>query len=653
MSFLAHLGLWSPRRGRDPSAPPRMNRGRAAPEHAREGAVPPVQAFVDGSVNGATMGGSDFLVLLEGISAWASSVTCVVPSGLILDDGWATATRHLRSASPAAAFRTAVERAGRARHHLAVLLGPSGATPSHVRSLIAVFDHDPLFGSIHPRFACGRHRRLLPVLATNQAFDADWATADISRDLPLFYVLPEYVSRCFVLRRELVANLEVPAGLDAVTSVDVVFDYLRRGRRLGFRSAVHNRTAVPVTDKVPHAELLPSAPGAPNEDGSIADRRRFSRPRDLSRERVIAAMHARPRRLLVDVRGLTSTMNGTCKTILGICDGLQRIDSGWTVELLARRDTAERHALGARYAEWPVHLDVPARSYAASVRLSQPWTLSEIRDLHEIAACNAYLMLDAIGWDIIYGMPRDLDAVWRFVASHADGLLFVSDFSRRRFSTRFAVHPEIELDICHNSLDPAEYALPHIGAGRDGDPFWFVVGNDHDLKHVGPTVDLLAKAFPNQRLVAIGTRDRGDPRIAVLQSGVTSEIAIQRHYAHAQIVVFPSFYEGFGLPIVNGLAYGRTVVARESALLHEIAAVYCGPGRLVSFATPNELVERLQGLNRATWVPELTLRREGRPYGWCTAATVLLEFVDRLARGGPARAGARQEVMHLLGGFET
>ena len=50
--------------------------------------------------------------------------------------------------------------------------------------------------------------------------------------------------------------------------------------------------------------------------------------------------------------------------------------------------------------------------------------------------------------------------------------------------------------------------------------------------------------------------------------------------------MFPSFYEGFSLPTLKGFSYGRTVLARRSDLLFEVAAHYRGPGRLVAFDTP-------------------------------------------------------------------
>ena len=58
-------------------------------------------------------------------------------------------------------------------------------------------------------------------------------------------------------------------------------------------------------------------------------------------------------------------------------------------------------------------------------------------DLHVAAAYNAYLFLDTISWDVAYPAPRHLDGTWRFMADHADGLIFISEYTRARFRRRF------------------------------------------------------------------------------------------------------------------------------------------------------------------------------------------------------------------------
>jgi glycosyltransferase involved in cell wall biosynthesis len=220
------------------------------------------------------------------------------------------------------------------------------------------------------------------------------------------------------------------------------------------------------------------------------------------------------------------------------------------------------------------------------------------------------------------------------MADHADGLIFISRYTRDRFRRRFVVRDRMREMVAYLSFDPTEYlrADTRVAATRDG--AIFVVGNDYDHKDVVPTVELLAAAFPYESFVALGPPLTITPRVRMLQSGKLADAEMHRLYANARMVVFPSFYEGFGFPVLSTLAYGGTLVTRASALLEEIAARCAPRGRIVPFARRDELVEVvgkvLHGEDVAT-LPLGTALDEGRPLSWQDVGGSILEFLTDLA----------------------
>ena len=46
-------------------------------------------------------------------------------------------------------------------------------------------------------------------------------------------------------------------------------------------------------------------------------------------------------------------------------------------------------------------------------------------------------------------------------------------------------------------------------------------------------------------------------------------------YAHAEMLVYPSRYEGFGLPVLEGLTYGCPVVTCNNSSLYEVGGDAC------------------------------------------------------------------------------
>jgi glycosyltransferase involved in cell wall biosynthesis len=74
----------------------------------------------------------------------------------------------------------------------------------------------------------------------------------------------------------------------------------------------------------------------------------------------------------------------------------------------------------------------------------------------------------------------------------------------------------------------------------------------------------------------------------VLLLGRVSEPALVGLYNLADVLVFPSFHEGFGFPILEAMACGTPVVAADAASLPEVAG---DAGLLVDPHSPEEICE--------------------------------------------------------------
>ena len=560
-------------------------------------------------------------------------------SDVNMPPGW----RAVSGASTTQACQWAFDLATHANTHLLVLAAGAYAGHEAIGALREGLDQDPLFGVAIPRLSDGETGRVLVTETLGAPLTS--IPRRVLASLTDYRVLTESLAPCMLFRREVAANLGVFVDpqrelWDALTELAI------RVRRAGFRTVLCNKVVIDLTST--------STPWGCSPLGMLSLQARYPEFTQLegrasgvntqNGELILAALAEAPDSLLLDARSLETVANGTTRAILGLCDALHRARPDGGVGLWVSAYAAASYALDRRFPQWTLHHDRPESPYAAAVRLSQPWFISDVELLERLAGVTVFWILDTIAWDIAYCAPDGLDAVWQHVASEADGLLFISDFSRRRFETRFCCRPGILSRTCRLSLDPRDYARP-VSAGPSSAPYWFVVGNTFDHKHIAATIDLLSRSFPHKPLLVLGDRNQTrTARVTRLESGRVEERTMSAAFAHADAVIFPSFYEGFGLPMVEGLSYGRTVIARASSLVDELAAEYRGPGRLLTFSTERELIGLLNELERGG-SPEgrpLGEGRQGSAWTWDSAAGEILSTIQALVQGAPSRQMLRR-----------
>src|SRR5207247_2280180 len=111
----------------------------------------------------------------------------------------------------------------------------------------------------------------------------------------------------------------------------------------------------------------------------------------------------------------------------------------------------------------------------------------------------------------------------------------------------------------------------------------------------------------------------------ILMPGFVSDEMLPAIYSAAEILAFPSLYEGFGLPILEAMACGTPVVASRSSCLPEVAE---GAALMVEPTNVDGLSMALEQL-LADAEQRARLIKQGRQraseYTWHVAAERLLE----------------------------
>ncbi len=112
---------------------------------------------------------------------------------------------------------------------------------------------------------------------------------------------------------------------------------------------------------------------------------------------------------------------------------------------------------------------------------------------------------------------------------------------------------------------------------------------------------MVAVRHPGARLRLIGQPGAAHSRIqarlarlelggSVTLEGYSTEAEVVRAYAQATAVVYPSLYEGFGLPILEAMASGAPVVTSERGAMREVAG---GAALLVDPSDPEAVASAM------------------------------------------------------------
>ena len=190
----------------------------------------------------------------------------------------------------------------------------------------------------------------------------------------------------------------------------------------------------------------------------------------------------------------------------------------------------------------------------------------------------------------------------------ATRVIAVSEFTAREIETVLRV-PRERVRVVPNGVDAS---FTPDGPRADGD-YVLAVGTLEPRKNLRRTIEAARQVGVELRIVG----DRGwggveEPDVGWL--GFVGDEELARLYRGARCLVYPSLYEGFGIPVAEALACGTPVVTSRESAMAEIAQ---GKAVLVD---PEDVDSIAAGIAQATGRPV-----EGfRPPSWDDAATATL-----------------------------
>jgi glycosyltransferase involved in cell wall biosynthesis len=283
----------------------------------------------------------------------------------------------------------------------------------------------------------------------------------------------------------------------------------------------------------------------------------------------------------VDTSPLVQTRAGTARHVRGLLGGL-RERPGLDLELLSfggggRGSSVVRDALW-----YPVALGRRARTldvlHCTTFRGPTRGGVPTVLTVHDLAILRAPEAFPR--WHRLYGR-----AGLRRVLRGADAIVAVSEFSRDETVELAGVPPERIRVIPHG----VDSVFTTDGPRADGD-YVLAVGTLEPRKNLARAVHAAREAGVDLRVV--GARGWGEVEV----DGWVGEIPdaeLAALYRGARCMLYPSLYEGFGLPVLEAMACGTPVVTSVATAMEEVA------GGAAILVDPLDVAAIAQGIHEA------------------------------------------------------
>ena len=184
------------------------------------------------------------------------------------------------------------------------------------------------------------------------------------------------------------------------------------------------------------------------------------------------------------------------------------------------------------------------------------------------------------GWDLNHPMWREK----HYGIRHADHYIVVSKNTAKDLRYFFPGIPPEKITVAYNGVELSRLSDGDVKEFKQRygikKPYWLIVGSKGNYKNS----ILFFKAFAqlkekrqNYSIICTGRKGELEPAYAEYVGDAEvfmldlSDKELEAVYAGAIALVYPSLYEGFGMPIVEAMACGCPVITSPNGSIPEVA----------------------------------------------------------------------------------
>lgn len=297
--------------------------------------------------------------------------------------------------------------------------------------------------------------------------------------------------------------------------------------------------------------------------------------------------------ILISCPNMNDHHDGTSRHAKELIEAFSRTyGQDYEITVLAKKDAIHFHKLD-NIANVKAVTEIAAASdkgfsttqrfFEFGLMIGQPFQREPLEVLRRSSSVIGIHMLDCIWLDIPELFSQLDDCLWESAIETSDTLFVNSEYTKKLFINRYNIDFIEKFKVNYPSLNAVEYSFKIDEKSSSFDQnhkrkfekdYILVMGNKFPHKNLIEAAEALADKIPNLDIIAIGAeRIDSKSRVKYFSSGNLSENLLDKLFANAHSIVFPSYYEGFGFPIMHALEHSKTIFVRDYELNHEIKSL--------------------------------------------------------------------------------
>ena len=230
-------------------------------------------------------------------------------------------------------------------------------------------------------------------------------------------------------------------------------------------------------------------------------------------------------------------------------------------------------------------------------------------------------------------------AIYSLSAKRATAVSTVSEYSKKDMVRFYGIKPE-RIQVVPDGVDTRRFRPVsdreqlvrwRIGLFGSDVPFILYVGKPTERRNLSSLVRAFGalkkeKKIPHKFLIAGADLPGTSPfRKIIVEEGLSDDVFVRGYVGHdemplvynsADLLVYPSSYEGFGMPVLEAMACGTPVIALDNTAFPEFAG---GVACLLKDAKMAALKEGMEAvLSNRTWRAQMSQDgpRRAADYDW-------------------------------------